>query len=72
MKSDHAHRLTVLAEIADAGSLSKAAERLRLVKSSVSHHIGELERQIGTKVLHRHGRRLALTPIGEILEHVPP
>ncbi len=67
MRPEHLHRLAVLAEIADTGSLSAAARRLGLVKSSISHHVSELEREVGAKVLHRSGRGVALTAVGEVL-----
>lgn len=67
MRHESIHRLTVLAEIADSGSISAAARRLGVVKSSVSHHIGELEREVGAKVLHRSGRGVQLTAVGEVL-----
>ena len=66
-KPEHLHRLAILAEVADAGSLSGAARRLGLVKSSVSHHVASLEREIGAKILHRSGRGVVLTAVGEIL-----
>ena len=70
MRPENIHRLTVLAQVADAGGLSAAARRLGVVKSSISHHVAELERELGAKVLHRSGRSVTLTPIGELLaEH---
>ena len=67
MRPEHLHRLAVLAEIADTGSLSATARRLGVVKSSISHHVAELERDVGAKVLHRSGRGVALTAVGEAL-----
>ena len=67
MRPEHLHRLAVLAEIADTGSLSATARRLGVVKSSISHHVAELERNVGAKVLHRSGRGVALTAVGEAL-----
>ncbi|MFZ4808690.1 MAG: LysR family transcriptional regulator [Hyphomicrobiaceae bacterium] len=67
MRPESIHRLTVLAEIADSGSISAAARRLGVVKSSISHHIAELEREVGAKVLHRSGRGVALTAVGAVL-----
>jgi molybdate transport repressor ModE-like protein len=67
MRPESIHRLTVLAEIADSGSISEAARRLGVVKSSISHHIAELEREVGAKVLHRSGKGVALTSVGEVL-----
>jgi molybdate transport repressor ModE-like protein len=67
MRPGRLRRLAVLAEIADTGSLSAAARRLGVVKSSISHHVAELERDVGAKVLHRSGRGVALTAVGETL-----
>ena len=67
MKGEHLYPLTILAEISDAGSITQAAARLGLVKSSVSHQIAALEKALGVKVLNRSGRSVALTTIGETL-----
>lgn len=64
---DHVHRLILLAEIAEGGSLSQAARRLGISKSVVSHHIAILERSAGTKLLARTGRGVRLTDTGEVL-----
>lgn len=50
--------------VAEAGSISEAARRLRLAKSVVSERLAELERSLGTVLLHRTTRRLALTEDG--------
>lgn len=50
--------------IAEAGSLSEAARRLRLSKSVVSDRLAELERGLGASLLHRSARRLTLTEDG--------
>ena len=50
--------------VAEAGSLSEAARRLRLSKSVVSERLAELERALGTALLHRTTRRLGLTEDG--------
>ena len=50
--------------IAEAGSLSEAARRLRLSKSVVSDRLAELEHGLGATLLHRSARRLMLTEDG--------
>ncbi|WP_201865032.1 LysR family transcriptional regulator [Microvirga soli] len=50
--------------VAEAGSISEAARRLSLSKSVVSDRLGELERSLGVRLLHRSTRRLSLTEDG--------
>jgi DNA-binding transcriptional LysR family regulator len=50
--------------VAEAGSISEAARRLRLSKSVVSERLAELERSLGTVLLHRTTRQLSLTEDG--------
>jgi DNA-binding transcriptional LysR family regulator len=50
--------------VAEAGSISEAARRLRLSKSVVSERLAELERSVGTHLLHRTTRKLSLTEDG--------
>jgi LysR family cys regulon transcriptional activator len=47
-------------------NVSRTAERLHLVQSAVTHHLKQLEAEIGTSLFLRHGKRLiGLTPVGE-------
>ena len=50
--------------IAEAGSISEAARRLRLSKSVVSDRLSELERTLGASLVHRSTRKLSLTEDG--------
>lgn len=50
--------------VAETGSISDAARRLRLAKSVVSERLAELERSLGATLIHRTTRKLALTPDG--------
>ncbi|MCK0207034.1 LysR family transcriptional regulator [Starkeya koreensis] len=52
--------------IAEAGSISEAARRLRLAKSVVSDRLAQLERELGARLVHRSTRRLTLTEDGLI------
>ena len=53
--------------MADAGSVTRAAERLHLTQSAVSHQVRELEDRLGVPVFLRVGRRMALSPAGRRL-----
>ena len=52
-------------EIADQGSLTRAAETLNLSRAMVSRHLDSLERWLGTRLLHRTTRRVSLSDAGE-------
>jgi LysR family transcriptional activator of nhaA len=53
-------------EVARDGSLTGAARRLHLAPQTLSSQVRELERSLGRKLLERAGRRLVLTPDGEV------
>lgn len=62
--------LLLFARVMEAGSFSRAAERVQLPKSTVSRRIAALEQRLGEKLLQRSTRRLALTEFGQgVLEH---
>jgi DNA-binding transcriptional LysR family regulator len=50
--------------VAEAGSISEAARRLRLSKSVVSERLAEIERSLGALLVHRTTRKLSLTEDG--------
>lgn len=50
--------------IAESGSISEAARRLNLSKSVVSERLAELERVLGSNLLHRTTRKVSLTGDG--------
>ena len=58
------HQLKVFAAVAENLSFTRAAERLFLTQSAVSHQIARLEREIGCPLLERQGRAVALTAAG--------
>jgi len=65
-----ANDLLLFAWVVDAGSFSRAAERLRLPKSTVSRRVASLEAQLGERLLLRTTRKLAVTEFGRaVLEH---
>ncbi|MDX1251497.1 MAG: LysR family transcriptional regulator [Gammaproteobacteria bacterium] len=69
----HLHTLTV---IRDSGNLARAAERLHLTQSALSHQIKALEEQFGCTLFMRKSRPLRFTPAGmrllELADQVVP
>lgn len=61
---DRLDDLTVLVEVVDSGSLSAASERLGLSASAVSRRLAQMESRLGTRLLARTTRRIALTDAG--------
>lgn len=61
---DSLSAMASFARVVDEGSFSKAAIRLGLSKSAVSKQIARLEDRLGTRLLNRSTRRLALTEAG--------
>jgi DNA-binding transcriptional LysR family regulator len=53
--------------VAELGTVSKAAVRLRIAQPALSRHIRDLEADLGLLLFERLGRRLILTPEGEQL-----
>ena len=53
-------------EVAREGSLTGAARRLHLAPQTLSSQVRELEQSLGRTLLERAGRRLVLTPDGEV------
>lgn len=69
MESD-ADDLLLFARVMEAGSFSRAAERVHWPKSTVSRRIAALETRLGEKLLQRTTRKLTLTDFGAgVLEH---
>jgi len=62
-----AAELSVFAKVVDLGSFSAAARTLGVPKVAVSRLIQALEQRVGTPLLTRTTRRIALTPAGRAL-----
>jgi DNA-binding transcriptional LysR family regulator len=60
-------RLRTFVTIAEQGTVSRAALRLRISQPGLSRQIGELQQELGLKLFDRVGRRLVLTAEGEQL-----
>ncbi|MEY9211373.1 LysR family transcriptional regulator [Thermobifida halotolerans] len=65
-----ANRLRVLVEVARAGSVTAAAERLSLTPPAVSQQLAKLERELGCVLVERGRSGVRLTEAGRVLlEH---
>jgi LysR family transcriptional regulator for metE and metH len=56
--------LQLVAGIADAGSMTRAAGHLHLTQSALSHQLRDIEGRLGTPLFTRLGRRMVLTEAG--------
>ncbi len=61
---DNLSAMASFARVVDEGSFSRAAVRLGLSKSAVSKQVARLEDRLGTRLLNRSTRSLALTEAG--------
>lgn len=66
MKLEIRH-LQLVQAITSEGSVTRAAERLHVTQSALSHQLREIEDRLGTPLFLRVNRRLALAPAGERL-----
>jgi LysR family transcriptional regulator for metE and metH len=66
MKIELRH-LQLVDAITSEGSVTRAAERLNVTQSALSHQLREIEDRLGTPLFLRVNRRLALAPAGERL-----
>ena len=61
------NHLQMLTAIVETGSVAEAAQLLGVTPSALSHRIREAERRLDVALFTRLGRRLRLTPAGELL-----
>ncbi len=57
--------MTVFVRVAEAGSISRAAEQLGIAVSAVSRRLKELEKRLGAELLKRTTRSISLTDAGD-------
>jgi len=60
-------QLITFLEVAKLGNFSRAGEKVFRSQSAVSAQIRQLEQDYGTKLLDRSGKKVRLTPAGEVL-----
>ena len=63
----HARVLRYLDEVVRCGSIRKAAEVLHVAPTAVNRQILDLEAELGAPLFERIGKRLRLTPLGEMV-----
>jgi len=59
--------LRLVAEVARSQSVTRAADRLHVTQSAVSHQLREIEDKLGAPLFLRSGRRMLPTPAGLLL-----
>jgi LysR family transcriptional regulator for metE and metH len=64
LESQH---LRLISEVARAESVTRAADRLNVTQSAVSHQLRDIEDKLGTPIFVRSGRRMLLTPAGRVI-----
>ena len=60
------NQLHYFSKLAKAEHYTKAAEELGISQPSLSHAIGSLEQELGTKLFEKQGRNVVLTKYGKI------
>jgi LysR family transcriptional regulator for metE and metH len=56
--------LRLIVAVCDEGGVTNAGRVLNLTQSAVSHQLGDLERELGSPLFNRIGRKLVPTPLG--------
>lgn len=66
MQNSHleVRHLRLVRAVAQAASVTRAAALLHLSQSAVSHQLVDLERELGSRLFDRVGKRMVLTPVG--------
>jgi LysR family transcriptional regulator, regulator for bpeEF and oprC len=58
--------MRVFARVAELGSFARAAEMLDLSRAMASTYVAQLEKHLGTRLLHRTTRRVTVSPEGAV------
>jgi len=63
---DRLRALNVFRQVVELGSFAAASQRLRLSPAAISKNVGELEADLGVRLLNRTTRRVSLTEAGSL------
>ena len=65
MSSDRLAQIEFFVQVAELGSLTKAAEKLEMSNAAASRTLLALEERLGARLVERTTRRLWLTEVGQ-------
>ena len=63
------HYLRVFLTVAEYEHITRASEELIISQPAVTKTIQHLEQEVGLELIERHGRRIALTHAGRVLQN---
>ena len=63
---DQLQAMRVFARVAELGSFARAASTLDLSRAMASSYVAQLEKHLGTRLLHRTTRKVAVSPQGAV------
>lgn len=63
---DQLYGMRVFARVAELGSFARAADALDLSRAMVSSYVAQLEKHLGTRLLHRTTRKVSVSPEGSV------
>ena len=63
--------LMIFAKVVEANSFSEAARRLKMLTSTVSRRVADLEDELGVRLLERSTRKIRLTDVGRPFSSMP-
>jgi len=67
---DQLQGMRVFARVAEFGSFARAAQTLELSRAMASSYVAQLEKHLGTRLLHRTTRKVSVSPEGAVyLDH---
>ena len=67
---DQLQGMRVFARVAEFGSFARAAQTLDLSRAMASSYVAQLEKHLGTRLLHRTTRKVSVSPEGAVyLDH---